>query len=133
MGQIISLMLISVISFAIVHDLADELLKYNLSKRNYKSVMSRQSLKERVLLENYCPAVTRHKKMIKYCYSLNILLILFFSISLFVLPICIFNIVIRKYIVTALVLKALLLDCQVFIFAFLNTKPQKHGGIGWRF
>lgn len=132
MGQIITLTLISGISLAIVHDLANEILKCNESNRNRKNIVNAKSFTERLLLKGYRLSNMKHKSMMYYCYVMNILLLFFLAIQVFVIPLCFVFSTIQKYEVIFLIVKSIALDCHIFIFALLNTKHQKNGGVSWR-
>lgn len=132
MGQIIALTLISGISLAMVHDLANEILKYNESNRNRKNIVNTKSFTERLLLKGYRLSNMKHKSMMNYCYVMNILLLVFLAIQIFVIPLCFFFTTIQKYEIIILIVKSIALDCQIFIFALLNTKHQNNGGVSWR-
>jgi len=132
MGQIITLTLISGISLAIVHDLADDIIKNNESNRNRKSIVNAKSFSERLLLKGYRASNLKHKAMMNYCYVMNFLLLAILTIQVVVVPLCFVFTTIQKYEVIFLIVKSITLDCQIFIFALLNTKHQNNGGVSWR-
>lgn len=132
MGQIIALTLISCISLAMIHDLANEILKCNESNRNRKNIVIAKSFTERLLLKGYRLSNMKHKSMMNYCYVMNILLLFFLAIQIVVIPLCFFFTTIQKYEIIILIVKSIALDCQIFIFSLLNTKHQNNGGVSWR-
>ncbi len=132
MGQIITLTLISSISLTIVHDLANEILKCNVSNRNRKNIVNTKSFTERLLLNGYRLSNMKHKSMMNYCYVMNVLLLIFLAVQVFVIPLCFIFTTIQKYVVIFLIVKSIALDCQIFIFALLNTKHQNNGGVRWK-
>jgi len=133
MAQLLALSLLSIVPFLLLHDLANEIRKDALTNRERKQSGGDLPFRERLFLIGYadqCKAA-HHRKM-QYCCMLNKILLLFFALLPLIMLCCYFFATIRTYVKTALICKTLLLDCPFLLFALLNSRHLKNGGVGWR-
>ena len=63
---------------------------------------------------------------------MNRIFLLFFALLPLILLCCGFFPAIRPYVKAALIGKALLFDCTFSVFALMNSRHLKNGGVGWK-
>lgn len=130
MAQMLVLMLLSVFPFLILHDLANEIRRCSQTKRERR--IADKSFRERLLLKGYADGIKKHGRMMRYAVIMNRILLIYFAVLPPAVMLWAFCPPVRTYVKAVLIVKALLLDGQVFVFALLNSRHQKNGGVGWR-